>query len=130
MLAFDGVGNRFPNTRSCRRSVHFIQSSIAVPETTMHPLPKLLALAAACVAVWPAQAALTPTSVACDGQGTGMTSLTGYLDCSGAWAGNNLNQATDVANQILADWGLSGLSPLDITGGNAGPTGSLSFAAQ
>lgn len=95
----------------------------------MQHLPKLLALAAA-VAAWPAHAALTSTSVSCDGQGTGMTSITGYLDCSGAWAGNNLNQATDVANQILADWGLSGLSPLDITGGNAGSAGSLSFAAQ
>jgi hypothetical protein len=83
-------------------------------------------LAAALAA--PAQAALTPTGIACDGQGTGMTGLDGYVACSGAWSGNNMNQ--DVAAQIQADWGLSNLVATDVTGGNAGSDGTLSFAAQ
>jgi hypothetical protein len=94
---------------------------------------KLIAsLAATAVTAFatPAFAALTATGVACDGQSTTMTSLTGYMDCSGAWAGNNSNQADDVAAQILADWGLSGLVSTDITGANATPSGSLTFAAQ
>ena len=78
----------------------------------------------------PAHAALTLTGVSCSGHSTGMTSLAGYLDCSGAWSGNNLNQSADVAAQILADWGLSGLASQDITGGNGRNTGTLSFAAQ
>jgi hypothetical protein len=81
----------------------------------------------------PAFAALTATGVACDGQSTTMTSLTGYMDCSGAWSGNNSNQSADVAAQILADWGLAGLAGLvstDVTGGNSGGTGTLNFAAQ
>jgi hypothetical protein len=90
-----------------------------------------LAAAAAAVALAaPAQAALTATGVACDGQSTGMTGLMGYLDCSGAWSGNNLNQSGDVAAQIAADWGLSGLTAVDVTGGNASSTGTLSFTAQ
>ena len=77
-----------------------------------------------------AQAALTATGVACDGHGTGLTGQPGYLDCSGAWSGNNLNQSADVNAQILADWGLSGLASHDVTGGNNGSTGTLSFANQ
>jgi len=86
---------------------------------------------AACAALsLPAHAALTASGVACDGQGTTMTSLTGYLDCSGAWDGNNLNQEADVAAQISSDWGLTGLTAVDVTGGNNGSTGTLSFATQ
>jgi len=94
---------------------------------TLAALCAATALSALCL---PAHAALTATGVACDGHSTGMTSLAGYLDCSGAWSGNNLNQSTDVAAQILADWGLSGLTSTDITGGNGGNTGTLSFASQ
>lgn len=85
-------------------------------------------LAAALAA--PAQAALNPTPAMCDGQGTGMTGLTGYLDCSGSWSGNNMNQSGDVAAQIQADWGLTGLVATDVTGGNNASTGTLTFASQ
>ena len=82
-------------------------------------LLKALALAAA-VASAPAHAVLTATGIACDGHGTGMTTQPGYLDCSGAWDGNNLNQDADVQAQILADFGLVGLgTEVDVTGGNA-----------
>ncbi|MGZ5713893.1 MAG: PEP-CTERM sorting domain-containing protein [Caldimonas sp.] len=91
-----------------------------------------LALAATCLVAAPAQAALTLTGVPCDGHSTILPSQPGYLDCSGAFSGNNLNQAADVQSEILADFGLTGLtSVVDITGGNAGATtGTLSFAAQ
>ncbi len=90
-----------------------------------------LALAACFVAATPAHAALTFTGVACDGHGTGMTSQTGYLDCAGAYSGNNLNQTADVQAAILSEFGLSGLTTVtDITGGNTGSTGTLAFAAQ
>ncbi|MED5620210.1 PEP-CTERM sorting domain-containing protein [Ideonella sp. BN130291] len=89
-----------------------------------------LAASAATAFASPAFAALTATGVACDGQSTTMTSLTGYMDCSGAWSGNNSNQSVDVAAQILADWGLVSLVSTDVTGGNTGSTGTLSFAAQ
>jgi hypothetical protein len=78
-----------------------------------------------------AQAALTSTGVACDAQSTGMTSLPGYLDCAGSFSGNNLNQQADVLSTIQSDFGLSGLvSVTDITGGNGGASGTLSFALQ
>ncbi|MGZ5217504.1 MAG: PEP-CTERM sorting domain-containing protein [Caldimonas sp.] len=91
-----------------------------------------LALAATCLVAAPAQAALTLTGVPCDGHGTILPSQPGYLDCAGAFAGNNLNQAADVQSEILADFGLTGLtSVIDITGGNGNATsGTLSFAAQ
>ena len=92
-------------------------------KATLQALAITAALAAA-----PAHA-LTTTGIACDGHGTGMTSQDGYLDCSGAFEDNNNNQ--DVQAQILADFGLSGLSTIiDVTGGNAGSTGELSFAAM
>ena len=90
-----------------------------------------VALAAAALIAAPAHAALTPTGVACDGHGTGMTSQPGYLACAGAFDGNNLNQASEVEAEIAADFGLSGLlSVTDITAGNAGSTGTLTFALQ
>jgi len=93
-------------------------------KATLHALALTAALAAA-----PAHAVLTPTGIACDGNGTVMTSNPGYADCSGAFADNNINQSADVAAQILADWGLSGLTTTDVTGvnGNA-TTGSFTFA--
>jgi len=78
----------------------------------------------------PAHAALTYTNVACDGQGTDMSSLAGYVGCSGSWSGNNNNQVEDVASQISDDWGLSGLVTQDVTAGNSGSDGTLSFANQ
>ena len=60
--------------------------------------------------------ALTLTGVACDGHGTGMISQPGYVDCSGAWSGNNSNQAADVATQIHTDWNLNNLLTTDVTG--------------
>jgi hypothetical protein len=83
-------------------------------------------------ALWgpPAHAALSFTGVACSGQGTTMSSQAGYLSCSGAWSGNDLNQSADVASQILADWGFSALAPVDVTGGNSGAAGTLNFATQ
>jgi hypothetical protein len=89
-----------------------------------------LAAAVAVVAAPAAQAALVETGVSCNGQGTGMTSQAGFLDCSGAWSGNNSNQSADVAAQIQADWGLTNLSMVDITGGNTGSSGTLSFTSQ
>jgi hypothetical protein len=59
-----------------------------------------------------------------------MSSQAGYLNCSGAWSGNDLNQSADVSSQILADWGLNALAPVDISGGSSGSSGTLSFAAQ
>ncbi len=78
----------------------------------------------------PAQAALTATGVSCSGHSTSLTSLAGYLHCSGAWSGNNLNQADDVAAQIAADWSLTNLVALDVTAGNDASTGTLNFGAQ
>lgn len=89
-----------------------------------------LAAAVAVVASPAAHAALVGTGVSCSGQGTGMTSQPGFLDCSGAWSGNNSNQSADVMAQIQADWGLTGLSTVDITGGNSSSSGTLSFANQ
>lgn len=86
-------------------------------------------LLAAAIAA-PAQAALTPTTVLCDGNGTSMTGLAGYMDCSGSFSGNNSNQSADVAAQIQADWGLTGLVATDIGGVNSGNTGTLNFASQ
>lgn len=77
-----------------------------------------------------AHAALTSTGVSCDGQSTGMVSQPGYLACSGSWSGNNLNQSGDVASQVLADWGLTGLTAQDVTGSNSLDTGTLTFANQ
>jgi hypothetical protein len=90
-------------------------------KATLHALALAAALAAA-----PAHA-LDTTGIACDGQGTTMTSQPGYLDCSGAFDGNSSNQ--DVPAQILADWGLSGLTVTDVTGANGNATtGSFTFA--
>jgi hypothetical protein len=89
-----------------------------------------LAAAVVVVATPAAHAALVGTGVACDGQGTGMTSQPGFLACSGSWSGNNSNQNADVLAQIQADWGLTGLTSVDITGGNSGSSGTLSFANQ
>ena len=90
-----------------------------------------LAFAACSLAATSAHAALTFTGVACDGQGTGMTSQTGYLDCAGAYSGNNLNQSADVQAAILSEFCLSGLTTVtDITGGNGSSTGTLTFAPQ
>ncbi|MED5619943.1 PEP-CTERM sorting domain-containing protein [Ideonella sp. BN130291] len=93
-------------------------------------LLSLSVLASALVAALPAHAALTATGVACDGHGTSMTSLAGYVDCSGSWRGNNVNQADDVAAQVMSDWGAGSLTMVDVTGGNHGSTGTLNFAAQ
>lgn len=88
-----------------------------------------MTLAAALVAA-PAHALLVETGIACDGHGTGMTSQPGYLDCSGAFDGNNSNQDADVQAQILADFGLSGLTTeVDVTGANADQlTGTITVA--
>lgn len=86
--------------------------------------------AAAVVATAPAHAALTFSGVACDGQGTSMTSQPGYLACSGAWDGNNSNQAADVASQISSDWGLTGLVESGVAGAPSTSSGTLSFANQ
>ena len=94
-------------------------------KATLHALALTAALAAA-----PAHAVLTLTGVACDGNGTVMPSNSGYIDCSGAFAGNNNNQATDVAAQILADWGLSGLTATAVDDNNGLETGTFTFAAM
>jgi hypothetical protein len=70
----------------------------------------------------PAHASLMATGVSCSGQGTTMTGDPGYVACSGAWSGNNLNQSADVAAQINSDWGLTFKSVIDITGSNSGGT--------
>jgi hypothetical protein len=85
-------------------------------------------LAAALAA--PAQAQLTPTTVLCDGNGTSLTGLAGYMGCAGSFSGNTANQSADVAAQIQSDFGLTGLVATDITGGNNSSTGTLSFASQ
>lgn len=92
-----------------------------------HRLTWLAAAAATFALAAPAQAALVPTDVSCSGQSTTMTGLPGYLGCSGAWLGNNLNQGDDVAAQIAADWGLNGLTALNVTGSNTGSTGTIDF---
>ncbi len=90
-------------------------------KTTLHALAITAALAAA-----PAHA-LTTTGIACDGHGTIMDNQPGYLDCAGAFSGNIDNQ--DVAGQILTDFGISGLTELDVTGTNGNATsGSFTFA--
>lgn len=88
-------------------------------------------LCAGLLASAPAQASLTATGVSCGGQGTGMTSLVGYVGCSGSWSGNNLNQSGSVSSQIASDWGLTVTGMTDITSNWAGSTsGTLSFAQQ
>ncbi len=90
-----------------------------------------LAFAACSLASTSAHAALTFTGVACAGHSTAMTSRTGYLNCAGAYNGNNLNQTADVQAAIFGVFGLSGLATVtNITGGNSGSTGNLTFAAQ
>ena len=90
-------------------------------KATLQTLALVAALAAA-----PAHA-LTLTGVACDGHSTGMTSQPGYIDCAGAFSGNTNNQ--DVAGQILTDFGISGLTEVDVTGTNGNATsGSFTFA--
>ena len=86
---------------------------------------QMLAFAAALVAA-PAHA-LDLTGIACDGHGTGMTSQPGYIDCAGAFDGNNSNQHV---SQILIDFGLSGrTSVVDVTGANGDATsGEFTFA--
>ena len=74
--------------------------------------------------------ALAATGVSCSGHATAMTSQPGYELCSGAWSGNNLNQSAAVTAQILADFGLSGLTaPIDITGSSSGGSGVLSLGS-
>jgi PEP-CTERM motif len=69
------------------------------------------------------------TGVACDGHGSQMSYQTGYLDCSGSFSGNNLNQ--DVGSAILADFGLTvTASPVEISRGKDRSNGTLSFAEQ
>ena len=91
-----------------------------------------LAFAACSLAATSAHAALTFSGVACAGHSTSMTSRTGYLNCAGAYNGNNLNQTADVQAAISGMFGLTGLTTVtDITGGNSGSsTGTLTFAAQ
>jgi hypothetical protein len=91
-----------------------------------------LAFAACSLAATSAHAALTFTGVACAGHGTAMTLRTGYINCAGAYSGNNSNQAVDTQAAISSTFGLSGLTTVtDITGGNSGNiTGNLTFAAQ
>jgi MYXO-CTERM domain-containing protein len=92
---------------------------------------KRIAIAAAIAATAAtAHAGLVGTAVSCSGQDTQMTAQPGYLACSGSWLGNNLNQSTNVLGQIQADWGLTNLQVTDITGGNTGGSGTLSFANQ
>jgi hypothetical protein len=80
----------------------------------------------AALAAAPAHA-LDTTGIACDGHGTGMILQPGYIDCSGAFDGNSSNQ--DVAGQILTDFGISGLTEVDVTGTNGNATsGSFTFA--
>jgi hypothetical protein len=79
----------------------------------------------------PAHASLMATGVSCSGQGTTMTSDTGYVACSGAWSGNNVGNATTlaaVASQIHKDFGLTVSGPVDITGSNTnGTSGTLTL---
>ena len=72
-------------------------------------LSKVLLLVTA-LAIMPATAQaediLTPAvpTLSCTAGGSpGFTPT--YFACSGAWAGNNMNQQTDVLAQIMADWG-------------------------
>lgn len=86
-----------------------------------------LAVAAAAICalalVQPAQATpLTSTGVSCSGQGTTMTSDPGYVACSGAWSGNNLNQSAGVSSQIQSDFGITVGSPMDVTGSDGNAT--------
>lgn len=98
-------------------------------KTLIHHLGAALIGASSIIGV-AAHAALTPTGMACDGQSTGMVRQPGYLSCSGSWSGNNRNQSGDVASQVLADWGLTGLTAQDVNGGNSLGTGTLTFANQ
>jgi hypothetical protein len=93
-------------------------------------MKRTIIAAAITLAAAAAHAGLVSTGVECSGQGTQMTALPGYVACSGAWLGNNLNQDDAVLGQIQADWSLDGLQLSDVTGGNTGSTGTLSFANQ
>lgn len=87
-------------------------------------------LAASAALSAPAHAGLTSTGMSCDGHGTGMTSIAGYLDCSGSWSGNNSNQTLDLAAQLQADWNLTDVTSVDVTGGIGASSGTLNFATQ
>jgi hypothetical protein len=90
----------------------------------------IAAAALAAVFAAPAQAALVATGVSCSGHGTTVTADPGFLACSGSWSGNNSNQQASVASQIQHDWGLSGLTATDLSGGIGASSGTLSFADQ
>lgn len=77
-----------------------------------------------------AHAAQTFTGVACNGHGTAMTSGPGYVDCSGSLSGNGPNKEAEVVSQIFSAWGLTDLTAQNVTGGNSGSSGSLTFANQ
>lgn len=77
-----------------------------------------------------AHAALSFSDVSCDSHSTGMTSEPGYVDCAGSFRSNTLIEEADVAAKIFSVWGLSGLTAQDITGGNSGSSGLLSFEEQ
>lgn len=91
---------------------------------------RLAALAAGLLFGTAAHAALSATGVSCSGQGTALTGLASFVDCSGAWSGNNSNQFGAVQSQVLADWNLTITGSTDVTGGNAGSSGTLHFANE
>jgi hypothetical protein len=75
-------------------------------------------------ALAPAQAQLVSVSPACN-NAAAMTALTpDALDCSGAWAGNNLNQQANVLAQLQADFGGATWA---YVGTSAGPVASGPF---
>ncbi len=79
----------------------------------------------------PAHAALMATGVPCAGQGTLMPSQPGYVACSGAWSGNDVGNATtiaEVSSEILSSFGLTAGSAVDVTGTSMGSSsGTLSL---
>lgn len=88
-----------------------------------------LALTAAALVAAPAHAALTFSGVACDGNGTVLPANTGYLDCAGAYDGNNKNQETDVLAAISSEFGLSGLTSIYDVSGSAGESGTFDLSS-
>ncbi len=74
------------------------------------------------------QASLTLTGVNCnDAGGPGGMS---FVACSGSWDGNNHNQEADVKSRIFSDWGLTVGTPIDVTGGITGNSGTLNLTTN
>ena len=87
-----------------------------------------LALSAAAFLAAPAHAALTPNGAVSCTDGITDTNAT-FVDCGGAFDGNNKNQEADVLAFISSDFGLNGLTTIFDVSAGAGGSGTFDLTA-